>query len=81
MFENNFCKLSTLKYFDRIDLFVNSRVEKNTYEATKTPYRTQILKTTIYFNPLPDIPILGSSYSKANIDMMSKIWTNGYRVI
>ena len=28
-------------------------------------------------NPLPDIPILGSSNSAANKDMMSKIWTNG----
>ena len=27
-------------------------------------------------NPLPDIPILSSSNSTANNDMMSKIWTN-----
>ena len=27
-------------------------------------------------NPLPDMPILGSSNSAANKDMMSKIWTN-----
>ena len=27
-------------------------------------------------NPLPDMPILGSSNSTANKDMMSKIWTN-----
>ena len=26
--------------------------------------------------PLPDMPILGSSDSAANKDMMSKIWTN-----
>ena len=27
-------------------------------------------------NPLPHMPILGSSNSAANTDMMSKIWTN-----
>ena len=29
------------------------------------------------FNPLPDMPILGSSHLAANKDMMAKIWTNG----
>ena len=28
-------------------------------------------------NPLPDMPILDSSSSTTNKDMMSKIWTNG----
>ena len=28
-------------------------------------------------NPLPHMPILGSSNSAANKDMMLKIWTNG----
>ena len=28
-------------------------------------------------NPLPHMPVLGSSNSAANKDMMSKIWTNG----
>ena len=28
-------------------------------------------------NPLPHMPILGSSNSAANEDMMAKIWTNG----
>ena len=32
---------------------------------------------TLGLNPLPDMPILGSSNSKANKYMMSKIWTNG----
>ena len=32
-------------------------------------------------NPLPDRPILGSSNSTANKDMMSKILTNGDTVI
>ena len=30
---------------------------------------------------LPDMPILGSSNSAANTDMMSKIWTNGDTII
>ena len=34
-------------------------------------------KFFIFFNPLPDIPILDSSNSEANKDMMPKIWTNG----
>ena len=29
------------------------------------------------FHPLPHMPILGSSNSAANKNMMSKIWTNG----
>ena len=33
------------------------------------------------FNPLPDMPILGSSNSAANKDMMSKIWTHGDKII
>ena len=33
------------------------------------------------FNPLPDMPILGSSSSVANKDMMSKIWRNHDTVI
>ena len=32
------------------------------------------------FNPLPDMPILGSSNSAANQNMMSKIWTNGIQL-
>ena len=35
----------------------------------------------ITFNLLPPMPILGSSSSAANIDMMSKIWTNEDTVI
>ena len=33
------------------------------------------------FNPLPDITILATSNSRANADMMSKIWTNGDTII
>ena len=33
------------------------------------------------FNPLPHMPILNSSNSAANKDIMSKIWTNGDTVI
>ena len=32
---------------------------------------------SVFLNPLPDMPIVGSSNSKATKDMMSKIWTNG----
>ena len=33
--------------------------------------------STVIFNPLPHMAILGFSNSAANKDMMSKIWTNG----
>ena len=32
------------------------------------------------FNPLPHIPILGSSNPAANKNMMSKMWTNGVQL-
>ena len=32
-------------------------------------------------NPLSDIPILGSSYSTTDKDIISKIWTNGDTII
>ena len=32
-------------------------------------------------NPLPDMPILGSSSSAANKDMMAKIWTEWDTII
>ena len=35
----------------------------------------------LIFIPLPDMPILDSSNSTANKNMMSKIWTNGDTVI
>ena len=34
----------------------------------------------LIFNPLPDMPILGSSNSAANANTMSKIWTNGVQL-
>ena len=37
-------------------------------------YRKSLLPYLIY--PVPDMPILGSSNSAANKDIMSKIWTN-----
>ena len=41
------------------------------------------LKTLVgdNLNPLPDMPILGSSDSAANKDMMSTRWTNGDSII
>ena len=35
----------------------------------------------VFFNPLPCMPILDSSSSTANKDMMSKIWTNRDTII
>ena len=43
--------------------------------------RRQIVDLNRCLNLLPDMPILGSSNSAANKDMMSKIWTNGDTVI
>ena len=36
--------------------------------------------STKFINPLPHIPILGSSNSAAQKNMMSKIWTNGVQL-
>ena len=36
-----------------------------------------VLNIILSINPLPDMPILDSSSSTTNKDMMSKIWTNG----
>ena len=41
----------------------------------------QITLSVMGFNPLPDMPILGSSNSTANKDMMSNVWTNGDTII
>ena len=35
----------------------------------------------LHVNPLPDIPILGSSNSAPNKDKRSKTWTNGNTII
>ena len=40
-------------------------------------FDTGHLKNFLDVNPLPHMPILGSSNSAANENMMSKIWTNG----
>ena len=39
------------------------------------------IENTYSVNPLPDMPILGSSNSVANKDIMSKILTNGDTII
>ena len=43
------------------------------FELAKSILESRFLKA---FNPLPRMPILGSSNSAANKIMMSKIWTN-----
>ena len=56
-------------------LIWRNMVSKNYYFciATRMPYSC--------FNPLPDMPILGSSSLGANREMMSKKWTNRDTVI
>ena len=41
---------------------------------TITPFYVVLF---LYLNPLPNMPILGSSNLAANKDMMAKIWTKG----
>ena len=43
--------------------------------------QSRILSSVKDFNPLPHMPILGSSNSAVNKDMKSKIWTNGDAII
>ena len=50
---------------------------ENILEESSVTLHLLSLPTFRLFNPLPDMPILGSSNSAANKDMMSKIWTNG----
>ena len=46
------------------------------------PVMSSILpKQILIFNPLPHMPILGSSNSAANKDMTSKTWTNGNTIV
>ena len=40
-----------------------------------------LFEYNLLMNPLPDMPILGSSNSAANKDMMLKTWTNADTVI
>ena len=40
-----------------------------------------VLNSNAVVNPLPDMPVLGSSNSTAKKNMMSKIWTNGGTII
>ena len=41
----------------------------------------RLLPDVICVNPLPDLPILGSSNLAANKDMKSKVWTNRDTII
>ena len=42
---------------------------------------SKLLVNPLLVNPLPHMPVFGSSNSAANKDMMSKIWTNGDTII
>ena len=55
-----------------------SRMVNQMYRLMIHNYAMQYVEP---LNPLPDIPILGSSNSAANKDRMSKIWTNGNTII
>ena len=43
--------------------------------------RKAIVCLLVCFNLIPHMPILGSSNSVADKDMMAKIWTNGDKII
>ena len=45
------------------------------------PGKTGIMHLGDTFNPIPDMPVLGSSNSSANKDMVAKIWTNAGTII
>ena len=50
----------------------------HTYKYCNTLFfEIQSLTQNVCLTPSPDIPILDSSSSTANKDMMSKMWTNG----
>ena len=44
-------------------------------------FKPYLSEFSAVLNPLPCMPILDSSNSAANKDMMSKIWTNGGTII
>ena len=51
-------------------------------DGAKTFLYVKSLPTLLHTSILlPQMPILGSSNSAANKDMMSKIWTNGDTII
>ena len=52
-------------------------------ETAALIFQTQCspLNLIINFNPLPDMPVLGSSNSAAIIVWMQKVWTNGDKII
>ena len=78
----NFCKT-----YQDISVIAETNYSNMDYliTVTKETQRHVTIKIQItvlpLFNPLSDMPILGSSNSAANKDMISKIWTNGYTII
>ena len=63
---------SVIQVISRVRLQINSPTFFFLYELT-----TKINNLTF---SLPDMPILGSSNSATNKNMMSKIWTNGVQL-
>ena len=60
-----------------INICIAASLVKCIVEMHRTPFPSVLW----HFNPLPNMPILCSSNSAANKDMMSNIWTNGDSII
>ena len=75
------CKTNIISVFDRIENIVYKGENAGSQHFLLFPQ--YFLKSSLSesFNPLPDTPILGSSSSATNRDMMAKIWINGDSII
>ena len=62
-------------HFQYTDIFVTTAYLMGTNMVVVT--RVDCILRLFMFNPLPPMPILGSSNSTAKKAIMSKIWTNG----
>ena len=83
LWKEKLCYYWCEKVTDRHDMTLDVKVALN---PNTTNYRSDRTFLFLYLsrlsiNPLPHMPILGSSDSAANKDMMSKIWTNGDTII
>ena len=70
--------LSHITVFEKMDC--SERRMNHVADESKFVFHAD-KKGSYSFNPLPHMPILGSSNSAANKDMISKIWTNGDTII
>ena len=72
------CKASSDCTHVHADLDLRSLETQTMVTRVKIRDKSQDILLTLI--PLPDMPILGSSNSAANKDMMSKIWTSGHTI-